>query len=221
VVQDVTIANVRAKGSVADPPLLMLELLDGNGAVLGEQHAWHPLWATDWDDTGTQEAGQTLASGTGTFYVPLSETLAAVRITDMVLAQELTTADVSTQVGEYCSAHPLSVICGGPGEPTTTSTTTTTVTSTTTSTTLASGGACGDPVGSAGSLTARISTTTINASDALFTLRAGVGSEACELCVCDVDDSGEVNSSDALGILKFGVGQPVVLNCPTCAAGGG
>ncbi len=75
---------------------------------------------------------------------------------------------------------------------------------------------CGDPVDSGGALVARVSLANINATDALFTLRAGVGSETCELCVCDVDDSGDLNASDALLVLQVGVGQPVDLNCPDC-----
>jgi hypothetical protein len=92
----------------------------------------------------------------------------------------------------------------------------TTTTTSTTTTTMGSGGVCGDPVDPGGALTARVGVTNINATDALFTLKAGVGSEVCELCVCDVNDSGDINASDALGVLQFGVGQPVVLNCPAC-----
>ncbi len=75
---------------------------------------------------------------------------------------------------------------------------------------------CGDPVDPAALVVGRVTIQTINASDALFVLRAGVGSEVCELCVCDVDNGGDINASDALLVLQKGVGQPVVLNCPAC-----
>lgn len=53
-------------------------------------------------------------------------------------------------------------------------------------------------------------------SDAQFVLRASVDLEACELCVCDVDDSGETTSSDALTVLRSAVGLVVTLACPAC-----
>jgi cysteine-rich repeat protein len=52
-------------------------------------------------------------------------------------------------------------------------------------------------------------------SDALFVLRAGVGSVACDHVVCDVNGSGSVNTSDALAVLRRAVGQPVLFDCPT------
>ena len=54
------------------------------------------------------------------------------------------------------------------------------------------------------------------ASDALFILRAAVGSESCEPCVCDVDSSDLVASSDALLTLKAAVGESIELDCPPC-----
>jgi hypothetical protein len=56
----------------------------------------------------------------------------------------------------------------------------------------------------------------ITASDALFTLRAAVGTETCDACLCDIDGNGTVTASDALSTLKAAVGQPVTLNCPAC-----
>ncbi len=97
---------------------------------------------------------------------------------------------------------------------TTTSTTSTTVGGGTTTTTLASGGTCADPV----ALTAGAEATAeaVTATDALFTLRAGIGLESCALCVCDTDDSGSVSATDALTVLRAAVSQPVTLNCPPC-----
>jgi len=60
---------------------------------------------------------------------------------------------------------------------------------------------------------------TITATDALFTLRAGVGVAVCDDCVCDVDSSGggsSVTATDALRILQNGIGLPTPLNCPPC-----
>jgi cysteine-rich repeat protein len=57
--------------------------------------------------------------------------------------------------------------------------------------------------------------TTPRTSDALFVLKAGVGSESCDLEVCDINDNGAVNATDALQVLRAAVGQNVTLNCPT------
>jgi hypothetical protein len=56
----------------------------------------------------------------------------------------------------------------------------------------------------------------ITASDALLTLKTAVGSAECELCVCDVNDSGAITASDALIVLQSAVGQSVELVCPAC-----
>ena len=56
----------------------------------------------------------------------------------------------------------------------------------------------------------------ITASDALATLRVAVALGSCELCVCDVNDSGGVTAADALVVLRAAVGQAAPLNCPAC-----
>ena len=68
-----------------------------------------------------------------------------------------------------------------------------------------SGTTCGAPVTNGSPPTA---------SDALFALRAAVGSETCPACVCDVDSSGSVTASDALAILRRAVGLGAALVCP-------
>ena len=69
--------------------------------------------------------------------------------------------------------------------------------------------ACGDPDDSG----------TVNATDALVTLRVAVGIEDCDLCVCNVDSvGGFASASDALRVLNAAVGLPVGLDCPPCAS---
>lgn len=55
---------------------------------------------------------------------------------------------------------------------------------------------------------------TISASDALFVLRAAVGSKPCPLPVCDYTGDGKIAASDALAILRKAVGQNVASKCP-------
>ena len=56
----------------------------------------------------------------------------------------------------------------------------------------------------------------ITAGDALFVLKAAVGTATCDPCQCDVNGSGGVTSSDALLTLKAAVSIQVTLNCPAC-----
>lgn len=77
----------------------------------------------------------------------------------------------------------------------------------TTTTTLPQSGGCGVPV-SGGAKPA--------ASDALFVLKAAVGGETCDVCLCDVDGSGSVAAGDALAVLRAAVGGEFQPDCPPC-----
>ena len=58
---------------------------------------------------------------------------------------------------------------------------------------------------------------TFTVTDGLMTLRAAVGADFCEGCLCDVDSSGAVSATDALIVLQASVALPVALNCPAPA----
>jgi cysteine-rich repeat protein len=77
--------------------------------------------------------------------------------------------------------------------------------------------ACADPVAFTALAAGGVQPRAVTASDALFVLRTGVGSETCLLCVCDVNASGSVTASDALVVLRQAVGQSVSLLCPACS----
>jgi hypothetical protein len=103
------------------------------------------------------------------------------------------------------------------GSTTTTTTGETTTTSGETTTTLGGTSECGDPVAlTAGSVSAGTGNA-VSASDALFILRAAVGLDSCQLCVCDVNDSSSISATDALAVLNAAVGLPVSLDCPACS----
>jgi hypothetical protein len=110
--------------------------------------------------------------------------------------------------------------------PTTTTTVTVTTTTSslpaTTTTTLEQQPVCGDPAAPIGPVMVLRpigeSPRSITASDALYILRAAVGSETCALCVCDVNNSITITATDALVVLRRAVGQPVELTCPTCVS---
>ena len=80
---------------------------------------------------------------------------------------------------------------------------------------------CGDPISDAPRSKDRreldrARTALVTASDALFILNAAVGAVSCQLCLCDVDDSGAVTAVDALATLQFAVGVDIELVCPAC-----
>ncbi|HYC00596.1 MAG TPA: hypothetical protein VEC57_15790 [Candidatus Limnocylindrales bacterium] len=58
----------------------------------------------------------------------------------------------------------------------------------------------------------------IKAGDALFALKAAVGTENCALCICDVNQTVSITAVDSLIILKNAVGQDIGLECPPCLA---
>ena len=66
-------------------------------------------------------------------------------------------------------------------------------------------GNCGDPALPFG---------TVTATDAIYILRASIGIETCDPCVCDADNSGALGATDALRTLQFAVGLPTPLECP-------
>jgi hypothetical protein len=74
---------------------------------------------------------------------------------------------------------------------------------------IAAQGDCGQPASDGAGPTA---------TDALFILKAAVGSATCSLLVCDVDGSSSITATDALLDLKRAVGQSVTLSCPTVDA---
>lgn len=64
---------------------------------------------------------------------------------------------------------------------------------------------CGDPNGGG-----------VKSSDALFTLRASVGTAECLPCVCDADGNGKLTATDALRVLRFAVGGGAAPACSAC-----
>jgi hypothetical protein len=63
---------------------------------------------------------------------------------------------------------------------------------------------CGGPV----------SASEPTATDALYALQAGIGTQNCPLCECDVNSDGRVAATDALRILSRATDQNVTLSCP-------
>jgi hypothetical protein len=56
----------------------------------------------------------------------------------------------------------------------------------------------------------------VTANDALLVLRASVDLVECDLCLCDLNDSGEVTVLDALVTLRAAVELSATFDCPRC-----
>lgn len=87
-----------------------------------------------------------------------------------------------------------------------------------TSTTLPESSDCGAPL-SGGSSSPYLTASPrgkVSAADALYVLRAAVGLESCDLCICDINGNGGIQSSDALLVLQLAVGFDIPLRCPPC-----
>jgi len=55
--------------------------------------------------------------------------------------------------------------------------------------------------------------STPTATDALYTLRAAIGTAPCDITVCDVDSTCIITATDALALLRVATGQPYDLVC--------
>jgi hypothetical protein len=104
--------------------------------------------------------------------------------------------------------------------PSSSTSTTTSISTSTTTTTISTPTPCGDPVLtiSRSPAESRSSVALVTASDALFILAAAIGAQSCELCVCDVDNSGNITATDALLVLRNAVGEDIPVTCPVCGA---
>jgi len=71
---------------------------------------------------------------------------------------------------------------------------------------------CGNPWGNA--------RDDVNSTDALFSLRAAVELEQCNLCICDVDGDGEITATDTLMMLRQIVGLGDLFVCSPSAGPG-
>ncbi len=177
--------------NIGNPPLLRVECLDAQGVTLDEFNAWHPLWVHDEGLDGNERL-DIQDSGAGTIIAAFHPDMAEIRLTDIALDQEVLLADVSGVVQAFCAANPEEPTCATSTSP------------------------CGDPVDTGTTLLARAPSPDITATDALHILRAAVGAEVCELCVCDVDGTMDLTSTDALYVLQAAVGQDITFVCPAC-----
>jgi hypothetical protein len=160
----------------------------------------------DNDGNGLYDGADPACSTTTTTLGVSTTTTLGGTTTTTVGSSTTTTLETSTTLPVTSTTLPVSTTLA---TPTTTSTSTTTLPS----------GACGDPVVTSGaSATALTGSRLVTATDALFVLKAAVGLETCDPCVCDTSGDGSISASDALITLRVAVGIPQELGCPPCGA---
>jgi hypothetical protein len=143
-------------------------------------------------------------------------------VTTTTLAPPTTAVAPTTTIATPTTSVVTPTTTVGAPPTTTPAPTTTTVTPTTTTPILTTTtvplvlGACGDAVTAGSKHPGQIHPGDITTSDALRVLRTAVGLDACQMCVCDVDDSGAITASDALTVLKVALGSVNRLVCPAC-----
>jgi hypothetical protein len=90
----------------------------------------------------------------------------------------------------------------------------------TTTTTLPGSGECGDPVDagmpSLAAASVSLDSAVFSVADALYVLKAALGSVECAACICDVDGNGSITATDAVLVLRLSLGVDVPLACPPC-----
>lgn len=137
--------------------------------------------------------------------VTTTTTAAPTTTTSLIITTTTTPTSTTTLPPPTTTTSLLITTTTIPPTTTTAEPTTTTAAPTTTTTLEVCLHDCGDPSATYGKITA---------VDAQGILRASVELDPCQLCVCDVDDSGEILALDALRDLQFAIGLPATLDCP-------
>src|SRR5262245_34973625 len=107
-VRSAVVSIERAHGHVGDPPILRLTLADPDGNVIQRSNAWSPLWVFVNDG---REHLEIRPSGSGVFVVPFSPTLASLTITDIGLARDVATVDLTKPIHDFCTVQPADPDC--------------------------------------------------------------------------------------------------------------
>ena len=108
---ELMVANTRAKSAIGAPAMLILETLNAGGDIISRRNSWHPLVFREWNDESDDESSRMLESGEGTFYVPLTSDAHSIRIIDPEGPTTLLLIDISAEVLAYCTANRGSPIC--------------------------------------------------------------------------------------------------------------
>lgn len=116
---DIAVANGPPRANFGNPPHILIEYFDFDGAFLGQHHEWDPRWVFEEENEGGHST-EILDEATGTFLVPLSGRLAELRIsrldaegTPSLLLRVNTVGTVT----DFCLQNPTMAICEGFNRP--------------------------------------------------------------------------------------------------------
>ena len=91
----------RARGRAGEPPLLGVQTLDRNGAVVDSFNAWHPMWVMSYDSAG-HETKIHVPGATGRFIAPFDRDLTTMKVRDIPQATEVASVDLTPAIAAYC-----------------------------------------------------------------------------------------------------------------------
>jgi len=107
--------------SIGDPPQILVEYFDANGALLGSRFAWDPLWSFVQDMDGGERL-EKLSEELGVFAVPMRGDLAQVRVSrtsddETVPDIPLASVEVGAVVAAFCEDNASDPNCVGFNQP--------------------------------------------------------------------------------------------------------
>jgi hypothetical protein len=91
-------------------PLLRVDLLDKNQAMVEQFNAWHPLWAFVENDDGS-ESRILLDRAVGQFVFPFSPVNRTMKVVDIPRERELVSIDLAGPIRTFCADNPEDADC--------------------------------------------------------------------------------------------------------------
>jgi hypothetical protein len=89
---------------IGDPPLLRVQIFDDKGHLVDEFNAWHPLWAFQYEEDGS-ESLIILPNATGQFVFLFQPNLALMKVSDIPLNKEIISVDLKPAIQRFCEEN--------------------------------------------------------------------------------------------------------------------
>jgi hypothetical protein len=112
---DVSVDNVEvgfggAPARLGNPPLLRIDLVDGEGGSLDTFDAWHPLWVFQEGPAGG-ESRAVRSTETGELIFPFDRDAITALVSDVALGEQVVEVDLGPAIRSFCTANPAEAEC--------------------------------------------------------------------------------------------------------------
>ena len=108
--ESVRVVPERTRVRAGDPPLLQVEVMNLDGAVIETFNAWHPQWVfgeeLDGGESRTIEPG-----AVGDILCPFTPSAASMRVIDVAADVPVATVDILPEVHDFCRENPQDPDC--------------------------------------------------------------------------------------------------------------